>query len=78
MSDITIYIETDLGKCFQITVNVFDTIEQGKRQYRNVSGSNVYNLIWNYNTVVLNNQKTFDFYGIEDGATILSNEILLG
>ena len=71
MSDIRIFIKDLKGRSFQITVNVSDTIEEGKRKYKNVSGCNC-DPQWTFCASILNNQKTFDFYGIEDGDTIIS------
>jgi hypothetical protein len=77
MSDIRIFIRDLNGSSFQITVNVSDTIEEGKRKFKNVSGCNC-DPQWTFCASILNNQKTFDFYGIEDDDIIYSNNLRLG
>ena len=69
-----IYIKNLAGRATQITVNGSDTISQGKQKYKNASGTNNDNPQWKINGQVMNNNKTFNDYGIEEDDNITSND----
>ena len=72
MVNITIVIKDLKGREVKLEVNSSETIAFGKKLY-----SNYLNLSdsfqWNFNGEVLNDNKTFEYYGIEDFDIILSN-----
>ena len=66
------------GKSVQLEVHSSDRIGYAKRLYANlVHLSNNY-CMWKFDGVVLNDDKTFEYYGIEEGDNIISNDRLLG
>lgn len=72
-SNITIYIKNLEDKKIPLEINLTDTIKRGKDKYKTkTTYSN--NLQWKFNAKVLNDTKTFDFYGIEDDDIIISND----
>ena len=68
MSEITISIKNLLGRAESITVKTTDTIGKGKIKYNKGIPQ------WKFNSRVLKDDKTFDFYNIEDDDTIISND----
>ena len=68
MSEITISIKNLLGRGESIKVKTTDTIGTGKNIY------NKGNPQWKFNSRVLKDDKTFDFYNIENEDTIISND----
>ena len=72
-----IYIN-DHKRNTSIEVHPSDKIGYAKEIYANLNHSHNHDFKWICNGELLNNNKNFEFYGIEDGDTILSNEILLG
>lgn len=74
MSSFKIYIKYLTGRSVQITVNGSNTISQGKSIFKTAIGSNNSDFQWKFGSQVLKNDKTFDFYGIEDGDNITSND----
>ena len=68
MSEITISIKNLLGRAESIKVKTTDTISTGKIKYNKGSPQ------WKFNSRVLKDDKTFDFYNIEDEDTIISND----
>ena len=72
MTKISIYIYDIQGKSIRIEVDPNETISDGKRKYKIASNSSNSNLIWKFCGEVLKNDKTFEYYGIEDEDRILS------
>lgn len=72
-----IYIRTLEGRSTEITVNGSDTISKGKQIYKTVSNKNI-NPSWKFNGIVLKDDKTFNFYEIEEEDNIISNERVEG
>ena len=56
-----------------ITVNSSDTIGEGKRLFSIANNLSSYNDQWKFNAIVLRDNKTFDFYEIEDDDIIETN-----
>ena len=69
-----IYIRNLSGKSIQIQVNGSDTIAQGKSKYKVASNTNNNDPQWKYDGTVLHNDKTFDYYSIEEDDNITSND----
>ena len=69
-----IYIKNLSGKSTQIQVNGSDTIGQGKSIYKIASNTNTPDPQWKINGIVLQNNKTFNDYGIEEDDNIITNE----
>ena len=67
MPRITIIIKNFNDKK-SIVVDTSDTISRGKSLYGNL------NALWLYDGEVLNNEKTFSDYNVEDGDYIISND----
>ena len=61
-----------------IEVDPSDKIGYAKKLYANLNHSPDHHLKWIYNGELLNDSKNFEFYGVEDDDSIVSNEILLG
>ena len=61
-----------------IEVHPSDKIGYVKKLYANLNHSPDHHLKWIYNGELLNDSKNFEFYGVEDDDSIVSNEILLG
>ena len=74
MSQITIYIKSISGKSTKLNVYKNETIGEGKRKYKMLIQSSYPDYQWTFDGVVLNNGKTFDYYGIEDDDNIKSSE----
>jgi hypothetical protein len=69
-----IYIKNLSGRSTQITVNESDTISKGKQIYQSASNSSNADPQWKFDGIVLNNNKTFKDYGIEEDDNITSND----
>lgn len=69
-----IYIKNLSGKSTTIYVNGSDTIAQGKLKYKQASNTNNSDPQWKIDGTVLNNNKTFDDYFIEEDDNITSND----
>ena len=69
-----IYIKNLSGKSTVIYVNGSDTISHGKLKYKQASNSNNSDPQWKIDGTVLNNNKTFDDYSIEEDDNITSND----
>lgn len=69
-----IYIKNLSGRSTQITVNGSDTIGNGKQTYKIVSNTSNSDPQWKFDGIVLNNNKTFNDYGIEEDDNITSND----
>jgi hypothetical protein len=74
MSSIRIYIRNLEGRSFQITVNTYNTIKEGKLIYKNASNSDNEDPQWKFGYQVLKNNKTFADYEIEEDDNITSND----
>ncbi len=72
MTKISIYIYDIQGKSIRIEVDLNETISDGKRKYKITSNSSDSNFIWKFNGEILKNDKTFEYYDIEDDDRILS------
>ena len=70
----SIYIKNLQGKSVMINVKDNDKIMDGKRKYREKIGSQNPDPQWKYGSQVLKNEKTFGYYGIEEGDNITSND----
>lgn len=57
----------------EINVNSSDTIEYGKKLYGKDK-----NIVWTFMSKVLQNDKTFGFYEIEEEDTITSTDKVIG
>lgn len=68
MSKISIIISNMNGKKSELKVRTTDTISKGKSLYNNGNPQ------WKLNGEVLKDEKTFDYYEIEDGDIIISND----
>lgn len=71
---ITVSIKDLEGHILSIRVSGSDTIENGKRKYCTSKNRSFNDYQWKFNAKVLKNDKTFDFYEIEDGDMIGSND----
>ena len=69
-----IYIKNLSGKSTAIYVNGSDTIAQGKLKYKQASNTNNSDPQWKIDGQVLNNNKTFDDYSINEDDNITSND----
>ena len=69
-----IYIKNLSGKSTVIYVNGSDTIAQGKLKYQQASNTNNSDPQWKIDGQVLNNNKTFDYYSIDEDDNITSND----
>jgi hypothetical protein len=69
-----IYIKNLSGRSTQITVNESDTISKGKQIYQRALNSSNADPQWKFDGIVLNNNKTFKDYGIEEEDNITSND----
>ena len=74
MTKISIYIKNLQGRSTKIEVDLNETIADGKRKYKIASNSSNSDPQWKFGSQVLKNDKTFDFYGIEDDDNITSND----
>ena len=74
MSQISIYIKSLEGRSIKINVGLNETIGEGKRKYKVATNSSNADPQWKFDGVVLQNNKTFDYYGIEDDDNITSND----
>ena len=74
MSTFFIYIKNLQGRSIKISVKANDTIQEGKRKYRIASNSSISDPQWKFGSKVLQNEKTFEYYGIEEDDNITSNE----
>lgn len=70
----SIYIKNLQGRSTKISVNSYDKIMDGKRKYREITGSSNADPQWKFGSVVLKNDQTFEKYGIEEGDNITSND----
>ncbi len=73
---IRIYITNIRGKPIPLEVDPSETIAYGKKLYGNLT--NEFDRVWKFEGSLLNNNKTFEFYEIEDGDYIISNRMMLG
>lgn len=70
-----IFIRNLIGRSIQIIVNGSDTIATGKLKYqKTLKINNNIDLQWKIDGKVLNNNKTFDDYLIEEDDNITSND----
>ena len=74
MSQITIYIKNLFGSSIKLNVYKNETIGEGKRKYQKLTNSCISDPQWKFDGEILQNNKTFDFYEIEDHDNITSNE----
>lgn len=69
-----IYVKTLEGRSTMITVSANEKIMDGKRKFREITGSSVPDPQWKFGSQVLKNGQTFEYYGIEDGDNIVTND----
>lgn len=69
---ITVNLSCSNGKQYPLTVKLTDQIKTGKKL------ANQENAVWKYNGQVLSNEKTFEFYDIEDEDAIVTNTKVIG
>ena len=69
-----IYIKNLAGRSIPIIVNGSDKISKGKQVYQAASKSNNADPQWKFDGIVLNNNKTFNDYRIEEDDNITSND----
>ena len=74
MSQISIEIHSSSGKITELKVYKNETILEGKRKYEMITKSKLSDTTWKWSNHILKNKKTFDYYEIEDGAIIYSNQ----
>ncbi|KYR03070.1 hypothetical protein DLAC_00562 [Tieghemostelium lacteum] len=68
-------IKSPTGKVEEITVNIYDTIEQGKIVYGDISGHPMESIRWGYvenhsMLIILENEYTFAHYNIRNGSLV--------
>ena len=68
-----IIIKDTRGKNFVLNVTRNTTIRELKEKYANSLGLSFFDFIFKFNGNVLRNDKTLDYYEIEDGDTIITN-----
>ena len=69
-----IFIKNLSGRSTQIFVNGSDTIAQGKLKYKEASKTDNADPQWKIDGTVMNNNKTFNDYGIDEDDNITSND----
>ena len=74
---ITVYIESQSKASIDIIVNRYETIGKAKEKYFGRVGSRRDNQ-WIYDAEILNDNKTLEYYGIEDQDRITANELSRG
>ena len=76
---ITIIIQTSSTSSIPVQVNQTDTIEDAKRKYVEKAGEDYSKFNqWIFDAEVLENDKTINFYKIDDKAEITANELSRG
>ena len=74
MVKLVIFVIALDNKEVKLEVDSSETIAFGKKKYANLLNSSD-SFIWKFGGMVLNDNQTFDFYGIENEDRIISNNI---